>query len=406
MRSMNIIATMAAVIGLSFAAPAFAEDKAPDASDPSGLSSAYSGSLPTLGKSGCCSGYYDYNHANANDTAIMTNFNQKLSAMQLALIEAMRLAAGQATGVARESTGANYNLADQEDDRATVKSVEEARLRAIMEAQNSPSACIVISQSGGATSIGASHLVSASLSKEMKSWSRSESEISKKGQDFALATRVAAHCKYATQSDVDSGLCASLGNNNLSDDEAAQSLFKREGGGMKFTYKTDTAEAARMFILNTFDPAPVQQLSTAEARTPEGLLKKARQSTYLARGSIAKSMVNDAWADRTETITKDTTIGTMNGRAPKMQGYEGVSFDGKASKLDWLAMQSRWFMAPAAGLGADKDIPSAVKEIKNILAVMAYQNFENYLQMEKMNVNLALTNTILNDNNRSSFESN
>lgn len=397
------LAAIGALLALSFANPVAAQDSS-NSSDPSGLGSAYGATFPGVGQGDCCGRYYDYTNANGNAKAVIGNFNQKLAAMQLAIIEALRLQAGQDAGGRREQTGAQYNLADQEDDRATVKAVEEARLRAIMEAANSPSACTVITQSKGATSIGTANQVSAALAKELASWTRSENEISARGKDFALATRVTAHCKYATKSDVDSGLCESMGVEHLSDDEASKSLFKREGGGMKFTYKDDTAEAARLFVLNAFTPAPVQALSTAEAKTPEGLIKKANQSTYMARGSIAASMANDAWADRTATLTDPALLGALNEMAGKMMGYKGVTFDEGASKLDWLAIQSRWFMAPGALSDSELDVPTAIKEIKNILAVVAYQNFENYLQMEKMNVNLALTNTILNDNNRIQFE--
>jgi hypothetical protein len=407
------IAMIGAAVAISFASPVLAEDakatsstttSTTTASNPSGLGSAYGGTFDGVGKVGCCKNYYDHKNADGNANAVISNFNQKLAAMQLAIIEAMRLSTGQSTAVSREQTGAQYNLADQQDDRATVKSVEEARLRAIMEAENSPSACTIITQTRGATSQGAAAQVSAALSKELASWSRGENEISKQGREFSLATRVAAHCKYATQSDIDSGLCESLGYDHLSDDEASKSLFKKEKGGMQFTYKQDTAEAARLFILNTFTPAPVQALSTAEADTPAGLLKKAAQSTYLARGSISNAVVNDAFADRTATITDSEQIATMNSMASKMQGYADVKFDEGASKLDWLAIQSRWFMAPEVQQKAETNIAAALKEVKNILGVIAYQNFENYLQMEKMNVNLALTNTILNDNTRSQFE--
>lgn len=408
MRFNNKFLAATAIIGMLFGAPAFADDTSTStgtsSSDASGLGNAYGSTASGVGQGSCCGHYYDYTNANGNANAVISNFNQKLAAMQLAIIEAMRLSSGQASGVAREQTGAQYNLADQQDDRSTVKSVEAARLQAIMEAQSSPSACTIITQSRNATSIGAARQVSEALSKELGSWSRSENEISKKGRDFSLATRVAAHCKYATQTDIDSGLCKSVGSNTLSDDEASKSLFKTEAGGMKYTYKTDTAEAARLFVLNTFTPAPVQALSTAEAQTPAGMLKKANQSTYLGRGSIATAMANDAFADRTPTITGSDEISGLNEMASKMQGYKGVTFNDGASKLDWLAIQSRWFMSPTAVQKADTDIASAIKEIKNILAVMAYQNFENYLQMEKMNVNLALSNTILNDGNRASFE--
>lgn len=407
------LAVVAAVLALGIASPSLAQSPSgtgggtSTSSNPGGLGNAYTASGTggsAVGKQGCCGRTYDHTNADGNANAVISNFNQKLAAMQLAIIEAMRLSTGQTTGVQREQTGAQYNLADQQDDRATVKSVEEARIRAIMEAQNSPSACTIISNVGGADSLAASAKLSQAYSGELANWIRSENEISKKGKDFALATRVAAHCKYATQSDVDSGLCESKGSVTLSDDEASKSIMKRDEGGMKFTYAEDTAEAARMFILNTFTPAPVQALSTAEAQTPEGLIKKANQSTYVGRGSIATATANDYFADRTATIADGAELARLSERASQMTGYRGVSFSKGASKLDWLAINSRWFMSPTVLQKADKDVPSALKEIKNILAVMAYQGFETYLQAEKTNMNLALIATILNDANRASFE--
>lgn len=406
MKMMGKILVATAFAGLSFGAPAMAQDAggSGSSSDAGGLSNAYNQTISGVGSGGCCGKYYDYTNANGNATAVVTNIRQTLSAMQLAIIEALRLSAGQASGVAREQTGAQYNLADQQDDRSTVKAVEEARLRAIMEAESSPSACAIITATRGGTSQGSSALVSQAFSKELSSWTRGESEISKKGKDFSLATRVAAHCKYATSSDVDAGLCQSLGNANLSDDEASKSLLKVDAGGMKFTYAPDTAEAARMFILNSASPIPVQQLSTAEAKTPEGLIKKAQQSTYMGRASVSVSMLNDFFAARAATITDSDTLGSMNALAKEIESYKGVDFSNGASKNDWLALQSRMFLSSKRVGESDKTTVRAIKEIKNILGVIAYQNFENYLQMEKMNVNLALNNSILNDNNRASFE--
>jgi hypothetical protein len=410
MKMMGKILVATVFAGLCFGSPAMADDTSATtttstSSDTAGLANAYGTTFTGVGSSGACCGNYDYKNSNGNANAVISNFNQKLSAMQLAIIEAMRLSTGQNTAGQAQQTGAAYNLADQQDDRSTVKSVEEARLRAIMEAESSPSACAVITTSRGGSSQGAANQVAAAFSQELSSWTRGESDISKKGKDFSLATRVAAHCKYATSSDVDSGLCQSLGSSTLSDDEASKSLLKVDAGGMKYTYAQDTLEAARMFVLNTASPIPVQQLSTAEAKTPEGLIKKAQQSTYMGRASVSVSMLNDFFAARAPIITDDKTIGNMNALAKEMQGYGGVSFDNGASKTDWLAMQSRMFVgSPSRLAAADKNMSAAVKEIKNILAVIAYQNFENYLQMEKMNVNLALNNSILNDSNRASFE--
>src|SRR5690606_4447521 len=110
-------------------------------SNPGGLGNAYGYTLPATASPTCCTSKerdaYDHGHADANAVIVMTNFNQKLAAMQLAIIEAMRLSTGQLSGNLREQSGADHTLADQQDDRATVKAVEEARLRAIQDATSS-----------------------------------------------------------------------------------------------------------------------------------------------------------------------------------------------------------------------------------------------------------------------------
>lgn len=58
------------------------------------------------------------------DTKAATN--QKLAAIQLAIIEAMRLSTGQMQGNVREQTGAAYSLADQQDTRATQLAIQDA----------------------------------------------------------------------------------------------------------------------------------------------------------------------------------------------------------------------------------------------------------------------------------------
>src|SRR5690606_25294592 len=147
-----IVAAALAAFALA-ASPAAAQVNGQQSSDPQGMSNAYNYTLPPTASGTCCGRYYDHAHANGNARVIMTNFNQKLAAMQLAIIEAMRLSTGQLSGNMREQTGAEHTLADQQDDRATVKAVEQARLQAIRDAESGAGSCVVISggRGGGTT---------------------------------------------------------------------------------------------------------------------------------------------------------------------------------------------------------------------------------------------------------------
>jgi len=73
----------------------------------------YSFSVPDTADNTCCRTTYDHDNANGNAKIIMGNTNQKLAAVQLAIIETLRLATGQLSGNSREQTGAQHTLADQ-----------------------------------------------------------------------------------------------------------------------------------------------------------------------------------------------------------------------------------------------------------------------------------------------------
>lgn len=68
------------------------------AASPAMADGAYSFSVPATAADTCCGTSYDHANADGNATIVMQNTNQKIAAMQLAIIETLRLMTGQLSG--------------------------------------------------------------------------------------------------------------------------------------------------------------------------------------------------------------------------------------------------------------------------------------------------------------------
>ncbi|MBY3433161.1 hypothetical protein HFN89_03060 [Rhizobium laguerreae] len=370
-------------------------------SDPSGLGSAYNYQIPRPAGKTCCKGYYDHDNANENATIVMKNFNQKLAAMQLAIIEALRLGTGQLSGNMREQTGAEHTLADQQDDRATVKAVEEARLKALVDATSGTTSCYVITGSTGGSLQGTVNKSSVAYSGELDKWVRGESTYSEKGQDAAEYYRLEAYCNtYATDADVKAKLCKAKGELAGASVNASDSLFYKGSSGSSDTYDKERAEAANAFILNALAPNTYTPLSEAEAQSPEGRKQAARYKTQMSRESVGRQLVVEYAKSRDPQSSGSTLASWAKGRVSKMQGMSGVDVN-KLSYQQWLAIYAKGFLLDSEGLTASDQNPvTAIKDIKNMMAVLNYVAFEQLEQQQKMNVQLAIQTAILNEQTR------
>lgn len=370
-------------------------------SDPSGLGSAYNYQIPGTASSTCCGKYYDHGNANENATIIMKNFNQKLAAMQLAIIEALRLGTGQLSGNMREQTGAEHTLADQQDDRATVKAVEEARLKALVDATSGTSSCYVITGATGGSLQGTVNKSSVAYSNELDKWVRGESTYSEKGQEAAEYYRLEAYCStYGTDADVKAKLCKAKGELAGASVNASDSIFYKGSTGTSDTYDKERAEATNAFILNALAPNTYTPQTEAEAQSPEGRKKAARYKTQMARESVGRQLVVEFAKSRDPQSSGNTLASWAKGRVSKMQGMSGVNVD-KLSYQQWMAIYAKGFLLDAEGLTASDQNPvTAIKDIKNMMAVLNYVAFEQLEQQQKMNVQLAIQTAILNEQTR------
>lgn len=374
----------------------------PKAADPSGMGDAYSYQIPgNMKTTGCCKKYYDYNHANDNATIVMKNFNQKLSAMQLAIIESLRLGTGQLSGNMREQTGADHTLADQQDDRATVKAVEEARLKALVDATSGTTSCYVITGTSGGSLQGTVNKSSVAYSNELDKWVRGESTYSEKGQDAAEYYRLEAYCStYGTDADVKAKLCKQKGELAGASVNASDSIFYKGSSGTSDTYDKERAEATNAFILNALAPNTYTPQTEAEAQSPEGRKKAARYKTQMARESVGRQLVVEFAKSRDPQSSGSTLQSWAKARVGKMKGMEGVDVN-KLSYQQWMAIYAKGFLLDADGLASSDQNPvTAIKDIKNMMAVLNYIAFEQLEQQQKMNVQLAIQTAILNEQTR------
>jgi len=392
------------VASLGMASTAFAQSTGttggsnqPNQSNPAGLGTSLSVDFQTAGSS-CCGKYYDHSNANGNAKNLANHFSQKLAAMQLAIIEAMKLSTGQLSGNLREQSGAEHTLADQQDDRATVKSIEQARIDAIRDAESGSNSCRVITGSrGGAAGKGAKKYA-RQLAVEVDKFLLGQEGPSKGGRDVAISARLGAHCKYASQTDVDLGLCSAVGEKPNADISAAESVFYQEDGAVS-TYTPEREAASKLFVINAFAGSPLTELEHRKAS--DGPEQFAKNISYASRSAIATSVASDYVGNRVAQKDKKL-LDWAQGSVQKMPGFQNADFDNAGiSNHDWMKIMSRNFLLDSERLGAcDKTSTNALKCIKNMVAVQTYMQFESYEMLEKIGFILANQLSIMNDNTR------
>lgn len=391
---------VAAVVSVAFAStPAFAEgDSSSGGSDAGGLSSSYSSSMPPAASPTCCKKYYDHGHADENGVRIMTNFNQKISAMQLAIIEALRLSTGQLSGNNREQTGAQHTLADQQDDRATVKEIERTRMDAMEEAASGTASCSLITGTVSGTTAAVAAEIQKQVAAGLNKWTQGDPALpSSLGQDQAIIARLNAHCgKFANAASVESGLCPALGDIPGGDVSAAESIFFQKTNAT-YSLDEDRLEAANAFIITAVSPAPKTMASDADVNTPQGKIRASLRNTNTARLSVAEETLSYITAQWTP-VDNQETISWAQSTAEKITGMGNADYSEGVSEKDKLRLYSQQFLLdPEFLTKADVTAVTAAKDTKNIAAVLAYQGFENYKLLEQIAANLALQTAILTE---------
>jgi hypothetical protein len=342
---------------------------------------------------------------------IMDHFTTQINAMQLAIVEALRLQTGQLSGNIKEQTAATHNLADLQDDRMVAARIENARYQAMIASQNGNSACNVITSAmvGGSQDAWIARTRESLAEAQLAFDQGAPGTPSAFGRGAAIEARLNRHCEiYATQADVEAGLCervasdSTISGANLS---ARKSLFAAN------TYSPAQQAAALDFMNNAFSPRPQAALPAGFARTPQGREIAAARNANTARGSIGWDVVNDVFARRTGMAPE--FVSTPDGKQPmkdwaeataaKVIGYApSNNFPNGVSWQDWYELRSRaWYQDPEWSMRSQGgDEVQAIKDMAAMMSFLVYQNYQNYLEFQKMNTILAAQLTILSETTR------
>lgn len=354
---------------------------------------------PAAAQARCCVQFYDHQNADGNRDQIIDSFTKQINAMQLAIIEAMRLGTGQLTGNLREQSTARANMADVQDDRNVVGNIERARLDAIREAASGATSCNVITSASGGTLGAKINQSVAAQAKDITDFNLGRSGMpSAQGTDMGIKARIDLHCsKYASQMDVSSGLCTS-GSSQMPDanQNIAQSLWYSEDGTTR-TLSKDRADAARAYIINAIAPVPLGGMPENAARTQAGREAAAARMEVAARDSLPAAILADQLARREGNYggTANATGGTIDKWAKetsqRVVGYSGTQFPNGVSWLDYFELRSKGFFFDTTQNVATQGSSAgqAIKDMGLAVQWMAYQNFEIWGQLEKTNATLA-----------------
>lgn len=352
----------------------------------------------------CCVGYYDHTDSKNQTTQIISQLSERINAMQLAIIEAMRLGTGQLSGNSKEQIGAQSNMANVNDDRRVTGNIEMARFNAIRSAASGASSCNAIT-SGMAVSGMPKNVASLSqaLTSDMTNWDIGGADVpSSRGADVAIQARLERHCSlYANSDDVRSGLCQSAASGDLQNAsiDVSKSLF-----GTTASLDQSKVQAAQTFLINAINPKPQGAMLPQEAASAGGREKAAARHAAASRTSIAANAASDILGRRAAQQNSKTTQWAQ-ATLTQIPGNEGANFSGGISWMDAIETRARgWFMNPTwqsnmVGGGYE----GAIKDGVHIASFQAYLQWETYKLIEKQNLMLAGLLAIQTENSRALF---
>lgn len=348
--------------------------------------------VPSGGWAKCCIKYYDHNYEDKGNDHVIGQLTERINAMELAIIEALRLGTGQLSGNLKEQIGSDSNLANTQDDRSVVARVEDARLQAMTDAASGASSCNVITGSMGVTGMQAgSQDFVADLSEDLSDWNVGDGDMpSSEGTDVAIQSRVGLHCRlYANEQDVRAGLCESVGELQNANLNARASLYYHTKGNTSLTLGEDRVQAAHAFLLNAINPKPMGAMLPDEANTAGGRELAAERQTDAARMSIAEEAAGDILSKRTPQAEGEY-VSFVQETAAQIPGYKGDFSEG-VSWTDYMDVRARsWHMNPRFLSTMDTNNPGqAIKDLTQIQAFNAYLGWETYRLLEKQNLILA-----------------
>jgi hypothetical protein len=350
---------------------------------------------PSAAKAACCVAY-DYQDAANNKNQVISQLTDKINAMQLAIIEAMRLGTGQLSGNLAEQIGAHSNVANVQDDRSVTGRVEAARLASIASAASGSSSCNVITGANAMANLpGAVKQTSDQTTQSLVAWDAGTDQNlpSYKGQDVGIVARVQLHCsQYGTQDDVNAGLCTAVGTQTAASDvDITKSLYNSATPGSDGeTLDPAHQAAAKAFLVNTMDPRPQGGSLAGSGAQPGGQLAAGDKESNTARLSIAFQAASDAFARRAPL-----SAAAAAQWASALSGQMGQTMSAAAStnisQYDLMGARAKgWFFNTNWATAADSQSEQqAIKDMTMMMSFQTYMQWEQYRLSERQNLLLA-----------------
>ncbi|MGH0003715.1 hypothetical protein ACQU0X_26870 [Pseudovibrio ascidiaceicola] len=314
---------------------------------------------------------------------IMEHTTTVVNSAQVAIVEAIRLMTGQMSGNMQTQTGARHTLADQQDDRSVVKSIEEVRVKAIMDAVSGTSSCSAITATQGGQLLNDSANYEAELAKQTNEWLEGAPGMpSSRGPNAAMNARVQMSCsQFATEADVQAEVCTDVGE-LAGMDVNADAVFYPQENGNSIAYTPETEKAHAAYVMHAYDPYGYKPLDPAELNTPAGFKDAARRKTFISRMNLATSPDRYV-SSQNKGNESQKLVDWAKGAVSKMEGYQNMNLD-SLSKRQYLEILSRKYALDQKFLTNMNMSPAqAAKDTVNILAGISYQGYDQYLVAEK-----------------------
>jgi len=354
-------------------------------------------SAPSRPSVGACCVAYDYNHAQTvvRDGVIRT-ISQRIDELERTLvaklndvIEALRQHSGQRLEESQREMRGLENLFATQDAREVERRISDARFEAARRSSPSGMACNIITGVGASTP--AARIVAAARERRvddimdhlMGATPRTRSSESAMA---GLIQRIEEICAtHGTRDLVAAGVCASAAREEaVSPALSAHSLFAHAA------LPPAEARASALFgaaaLGRPVGPVPLDIAGRADA-----VETLARMQTAAARQSGAALVLADM-AARRQPIESPELRQWAQATAARLRGQlSAVDVANGVSALAVLELRAhQWFHDPEWLAQIDTNPEMAPRSTAQIAAFLAVLGYEQYRQMELMNLNLAL----------------
>lgn len=343
---------------------------------------------------------YDYTHAErVVRDGVIQRVNERIEQMESSIVEALRLHSGQRLEENQRLLQALQNLFSAQDAREVERRVSDVRTHSAISSSPSPITCNLITGVGAS----ASAPVAIAVAREQRvgdvmDFLTGATSRTWSGESTArgLIQRIDEICATdATQQMVAAGVCGEARKQEpVSPALNANVLIGRS------VHSQEESRSSALFTATALG-RPLGPLPRDVAQRMDAVEVVASAQTSAARQSAAATVLADI-AARRRPIENEDLRRWAEGTAPQVLGYQpSNNFPNGVSAHAVLELRAnQWFNNPQWLAQIDTNPNMAPRSTAHILAFLAHLGFEQYRQMEMMNMNIALMLSMLEERTR------